>query len=222
METKEIMVKEAGIVQEATTLEVGNAAQYERAGGILCDIKALGKEIAGTFDPIIAKAHETHKEALASKKKHQDPLDKAERLIKTKMLAYAEAEREKAEAEKLRLEAIERKRIEDERLASAQEFSDVGLHEEAERFLDAPIVVKEAKVQAEPKVFGIGIKITYKAEVDDFKALVKSVAEGKTPIDALDPNYSVLNAWARKGPEEAPAIPGVRYVKESSMSARAS
>jgi hypothetical protein len=77
-------------------------------------IKAFQKEVDSTFDPIIERAHVTHKEALAQKKKHMDPLAEAEKRIKQLIgdyLTLVENERKK-EAE--RLAGIARKERETE------------------------------------------------------------------------------------------------------------
>jgi hypothetical protein len=48
----------------------------------------LRKEISGTFDPIIKKAHEAHKEAVAQKKRYTEPLDKADEFDRKALALY--------------------------------------------------------------------------------------------------------------------------------------
>ena len=59
-----------------------------------CLKKDLRAKIAETFDPIISKAHAAHKEAVGQKKKHDDPLEQAQRIIKGKMIVWAKKEAE--------------------------------------------------------------------------------------------------------------------------------
>jgi hypothetical protein len=198
METT-LEVRGAQIERTADELSIQDVMAYGTAGEVLKVIKSLRGQISETFDPIIQKAHQTHKEALQAKGKHEAPLDHAEKVIKGKVLEYIEKERERAAAEKARLEAAEQARIEDERLKTAQEFTDAGLPEEADRFLSAPVVVQPSKVEAEATLDGVHTMERATAEVVDFLALVRSVALGNTPSDCLATVPAVLNAWARAG-----------------------
>lgn len=213
METRTIAIRGAEIGEEAEELSIVTAKEYAAAGEILKTIKGLRAEISATFKPIIQKAHQTHKEALQAMGKHEAPLDHAEKVLKAKMLVYVEKERERAEAEKRQREAEERARIEDERLAAAQEFSEAGLADEADRFLAAPVVVPPVTVQAEAKLDGVHTMERTTAEVVDFPALVRAVTMGQVPIDCLAFVPAVLNAWARDGRE----VPGVKIVTTRSV-----
>jgi hypothetical protein len=201
------------IDREAVDLPIQTPGEYEAAGEILKTIKALRAEITATFRPIIQKAHQTHKEALQQLGQHEAPLDHAEKVLKAKMLVYVEKERERAEAEKRRQEDAERARIEDERLATAQEFAEAGLTDEADRFLTAPVVVPPVTVQAEAKLDGVHTMERKTAEVVDFMALIQAVAMGQVPIDCLAFVPAVLNAWARDGRE----VPGVKIAVARSI-----
>lgn len=213
MEARTIAIRGAEIDDEAADLVITAAPEYAAAGEILKTIKALRSEIAATFRPIIQKAHQTHKEALQQLGQHEAPLDHAEKVLKAKMLVYVEKERERAEAEKRQREAEERARIEDERLATAQEFAEAGLTDEADRFLTAPVVVPPVTVQAEAKLDGVHTMERKTAEVVDFMALVQAVAMGQVPIDCLAFVPAVLNAWARDGRE----VPGVKIAVARSI-----
>jgi len=212
----ELIVKGMDLQAQAKALEITTAETFEIAGGYLKALKALGKEVADTFKPVIAKAHEAHKSALEAMGKHQAPLDDAERALKGKMTVYVEKEREKARAEQNRLEAIERKRIEDERLAEAQEMANAGRADVADQMMDAPVVVAPIKVQAEPKLDGVHFSERARAELIDFPALIRAVAAGEVPAEAVIPNMTALNAWARAGRE----VPGVKIVIETIAAAR--
>jgi uncharacterized protein YajQ (UPF0234 family) len=212
----ELIVKGMDLQGQAKALEITTPETFEIAGGYLKAIKALGKEVGDTFKPVIAKAHEAHKAALEAMGKHQAPLDDAERALKGKMTVYVEAERAKARAEQARLEAIERKRIEDERIAEAQEMTESGRSDIADQMLDAPVVVAPVKVQAEIKLDGVHFSEKARADLVDLMALVKAVAAGTVPLEALSPNMPALNAWARAGRE----IPGVKIIIETIAAAR--
>lgn len=54
----------------------------------------------------------------------------------------------------------------------------------------------------------------WRAEVVDLLALVKAVAEGQVPVEALQPNAAFLDGHAARD-REALAVPGVRAVRAS-------
>ena len=102
------------VITRAKALTVSSDAELVIAKEVAQTIKAFQKEVDSTFDPIIERAHITHKEALAQKKKHMDPLEEAEKRIKQLIgdyLTLVENERKK-EAE--RLAGIARKERETE------------------------------------------------------------------------------------------------------------
>lgn len=110
---KEIEDKVATRVAEAILTKVIDQATLNLVGERLAVNKALQKEAAEIFDPVIAAAHESHKKAIGAKKKVTDPLTQEERLLKLAIDNFlAEQERiERARQEVLRIarEAEERR-----------------------------------------------------------------------------------------------------------------
>ncbi|MFH2075228.1 MAG: hypothetical protein ABIJ57_07770, partial [Pseudomonadota bacterium] len=103
------------IVAQANALVIRCQADLESAKDTISKIiKALKKEIDETFDIIISKAFSAHKEAVAQKKRHYEPLDAAERQIKQKMGSYLD------EQDRIRriLEQQQREQAERERQAA--------------------------------------------------------------------------------------------------------
>ena len=76
------------LVQKSNVLAIANRKEYDYAAGLLLNIKNLQYRISKTFDPIIKKAHETHKESLLQKNSLVKPLQEAEAFIKKTMLGY--------------------------------------------------------------------------------------------------------------------------------------
>jgi hypothetical protein len=109
-----IVKKVNPIIEQAGRLVVKCQADLETAKDLISNvIKALKKEMDDTFDGIIAKAHAAHKEAVAQKKRHYEPLEAAERQIKQKMGVYLD------EQDRLRREEEARQRQEAERIRAA-------------------------------------------------------------------------------------------------------
>ena len=76
------------VPEQAKEIIINSVESYGKAGDILLTIKQFRKKIDETFNPIIQKAHEAHKEALNQKKKVAKPLDDAEKLLKPKIANY--------------------------------------------------------------------------------------------------------------------------------------
>lgn len=68
---------------------------------------------------------------------------------------------------------------------------------------------------------GTSVRTNYSAQVDDLMELVKSVAEGKAPLEAIMANDKFLNAQAKAFKKAGPLYPGVTARADRSMSARA-
>jgi chemotaxis protein histidine kinase CheA len=119
----------------------------------------------------------------------------------------AEAERQKAEEERKKRLAVEqaaaksrsemeaaKRRAEEERLRIEAEANRQKEEAEAkEREAQNVIAVVEKEV---PKVEGMSVRKSWKAEVVDLAALVKEVAAGRTPLTCLEASESGCNKLA--------------------------
>jgi hypothetical protein len=225
-ETKELTTVEQ-IQRELPTLaeraramaQITDQPSFEKAGRFLVQIKDFRKKVEKAFGPVAKKAHETWKEAVALRKKVDDPLDGAEQEIKRAMgVYYAEQEHIRKEDEAW-IQAEMTKREEDARLGQAAELEKAGEGAAAQAVLDAPVVampITLPKAQAD----GISMKINWRVKVTNLRALVKAVAEGRADLGLIQANMMALNGMARalKG---TMTIPGVRAVSEMSVAARA-
>lgn len=158
----EVMKEVISIEDQAKALKIVSRETYIKAGELWKAIKAIRAKVAETFDGNIKKAHELHKSLVAEKKRHDGPLDEAERMVKRGMsdfdleqerirreeqarleaIARAEEEaRRKAEAE--RIEA-ERKAEEERLMAAAQAAEAAGDKQTADALAEAAIEVTEA------------------------------------------------------------------------------
>lgn len=220
LETQAIETRALSIPEEAKAINVTDDESFQKAGRILLIIKEVRKEIDATFDPIIKKAHESHKEAVAQKKKVDAPLIEAEGIIKPRLAAYHEEQERKRreEEEKTRAEAL--KKAEDDRLLDAVSAEQSGMTDLSDSILEGPayvptIVTPQSNVV---KMQGVSFRDSWKAEVFDMKALLKAVLDGRVPMNVIEVNTTVLNGLARslKGQIN---YPGVRTVCEKVTSA---
>lgn len=216
-ERTDIEAKALSLPEMARALVIKDQAGFERGGQVLKDIKAMRSEINDTFDPIIKKAHEAHKEAVAKKKQIEAPLLEAEGIVKNGLAAYHE------EQERIRLEAQrkaeeEAKKVaEEEQLAAALAAENDGCKEEAEAIINSPIALVRPIVPKAPTAApGVSFRQNYSAEVIDLRALLRAIAEGKVPIQAIEANMTFLNQQARSL-QTAFNFPGVRLIKTTNV-----
>ena len=101
--------KATDIVYQAGAFVVTNH-EHEQAGvEFIKGIKALKKEVESTFGPIKDKQYAAWKECVAQEKKHIEPLDAAERLVRGKVVAFQDNQERLRRAEEARLQEIARK-----------------------------------------------------------------------------------------------------------------
>jgi hypothetical protein len=219
LETKAIAAESGETLAVAQNFKITSAPQYEEAGEKLKGIKALSRKIDDTFDPHIKRAFEAHRSLVGEKKKHTDPLRTAEALLKTAMLGYQQAEEQKRR--EIEAKAQEAARKDRERLeAQAAKAAAKGKEERSAALqAAAAAVVAPMIAPTTPKVAGISMRTSYRAEVIDKMALVKAVAAGIVPLTAIDANMPFLNNQARAMKDEL-AYPGVKVVQETALASR--
>ena len=200
--------------QAVIQITVNDSETMKKANDFLVNIKTLRKEVAETFNPIIEKAHLTHKEAVAQKKRHEEPLKEAEQILKLRVSGYlAELEKKRREMERLLKEEEERiEREKAENLKKAQEAIESGdtktateLIEKSESVLPTVEVPRE-----EPLPEDTQIRKIWKWEVTDLNAV---------PREFLVPDNAKITKEVRALKEKA-KIPGIRIYQESSVAVR--
>jgi hypothetical protein len=199
------------------SLVVVDQASYDLATEKSAICAARIKTIEGYYNPRIKQADELHKGLISDKKQLSTPWATMKAILDGRTTTWYNAAKEKAEEDKRKAEAIARQIAEDAALKTAQALQDAGLQSAAEEVLTAPVVAAKVEVAGPIKAKGTYYQTLYSAECVDLMALVKSVAEGKTPICYLKADDVALNGWARstKGAE---AIPGVEVKVERKQS----
>ena len=214
-----LVVDSGAVVEQALTfpdkaraLTIADPASYQSACDFLKGIKSLRTEIAETFEPHIKRAHESHKALLKEKADAEAPLAEAERIVKSALVTYDQAEEHKRRAEAARLQEELRQQEEERRLAEAVELEAAGEQAEAEALIDAPVFVPTVAVApSTPKVSGISYRETWSANVTDLGALVMYVAQHPQFAGLLLANIPALNGQARslKGQMQIPGVEAV-------------
>ncbi len=127
-QTQEVSTRALSIIDQGKAVVIKTTDDYRIAGGVWATIKGVMKQVDDSFDPIISKAHQAHKEAVAQKAKIYDPLKAVYVSVKGLMSSW-DAEQERIRlAEQRRLEEIARKAEEERLLQEA-----IAAEEEAKR-----------------------------------------------------------------------------------------
>lgn len=219
-------------LQTAANLMVLTNEDYDAAGNARKGIKYTIKQIGDYWSPKKDQAFQLHKSLVAAEKEMLEPLNKADKLIESRMLDYrreveyqrmeAERERQRIIAEQRRLEEEARKKAEEaqrlvEEAQQKDELDDDDVEilrmaqteaVEAEQAVVAPV---EVYVPQQAKTQGISVRKTWKARVvADYKVPVAVAGITIRPID-----QSALNKLAALSEGKA-ECPGVEFYQEES------
>lgn len=212
------------IPDEARMILVRDPIGMAKANSFFLVIRGLRKKIDDTFDPIISKAHEAHKEAINQKKKIEEPLIIASNWLNVQMTAYKQDQDRlrREEEEKLRLAAtqieMERRKAEEaRRMEEAAALEQVGAKEEAEQIMaeiiqetEAPIIVAPPPpVTPKVETRGMAMQTTWTFEI---------VNEGLIPRQYLTPDMVKIGGIVRALKENT-NIPGIKIVSQTKMKA---
>lgn len=218
-DTQEVVSLAIPVPDQAKAIAIIDDASLQRGNELLLTVKDIRKKIAETFDPIISKAFQAHRAAVGAKKDAEAPLVEAEGILKPSIARYV-AERERKRREKEERQRKEAERIAQEQaLAAAVEAEEAGASEqEVQAIVEAPVYVSPPVTPPAPKLSGVSIRKVVKFEVMDLRALVKAVAAGQVPIEAIQANTTVIGAQARSL-RTSLRWPGVRVYEEDSVAA---
>lgn len=215
------------VVDQARNLTVRDGDDYEMACTFLTLVANRKRQVEETFDPIVRKAHETHKEAVAQKKKFMDPLLLAEGEVKLKVARWRNEQERLRQAKEARLQAEAKRQADEQALQEAAHLAAAGESDLADMRLTeaaaapAPVVVLESSV---PKAEGIAARKDWKwryqvGETATLRELVKAAAADERFLPFLMVKETEITATAKRQKDLA-RIPGVEVYPEDSVSVR--
>lgn len=219
--TEQTLGREVTLVERnAMSVVIANDADYEAAAEITRSVKQTQKKVKDYWEPLRASTYKAYQDVMAKKKQMTDPLDKAEKILKSKIAAYAaQKERERREKEEAARKAAQAEM--DRKLAEA------AAAEKAGDVLGAEMAMAEAEIMDDaaasiivgtkaPKVEGMSTTKTW---------VIKNIEASKVPIDIagivirpVDEKAVLALIKATKG---AVKIPGIEYEETVSVSIRA-
>lgn len=212
---KSVEQRSLDAVGKSVGFVIKNNEQNLKAAELVKGIQLLKKEICDTFDPIITKAHATHKEACAKKAKFYVPLKDAEFGYKNKMIAFdnlMEAERKKEE-DRLRNIADKKTEALKEKAVDALKNGD---EKKAEKFTQkAADVLTPAVAPKHEKPESASFIIYYEAHIINRFEIPRKLSG----IELMIPDVKAIDKLVNvsKGTIK---IPGVQILQRKRMTSR--
>lgn len=166
------------VEQQAEAVQIATNEQYESAATILKNIKESRQKFIDFFAPAKKAAAAAHKAICANEKSCTDPCDKAESIIKSKMLTYQrriEAERKAQEEEQRKAQQAEADKLLAE-AAKAEEQGDTLQATVNMAMAEQMASIKPAVQVVAPKVSGVSTKKVWKVNITDERAVPSYIA----------------------------------------------
>lgn len=216
------------VVSQAQQLTIKSPEDYEDACVFLQLIAGRKKLVDEAFDPIVKKAHETHKEACGQKKKHMDPLVMAELTTKGKVRTYIDEQERIRKADEIRLAAEAKATADAAAMAEAELLAASGDNELADLVLEnaanapAPVTIVQSYV---PKFSGVSSRSNWTfryrvGELEALRELVQAAAKDDNLLAYLQHRESAIRGVV-KAQKKLTSIPGIEAYDEGSVSVRA-
>jgi len=198
----------------AGEIVVKDAMTYQMAGETWKSLTALEKKIKAYWEDDVTTALKLHRSLVAKRDAMLIPVGEQKNSLRIGMKTFEDEQERIRRAEQARLEEEARKAAEEAALAQAVALEMNGHKAAAEAVIAAPVVAPAVYVQkTTPTGFGNATRRTWGAEVTDLMALVKAVAAGIVPIQAIEANTVFLGQQVR-ALKSALQYPGVRAVEK--------
>lgn len=207
--------------QELGALVITDQQTYDKATTALLEASSWVKSATSWFADFVKPSYAAYQAALGKQKAVIDPVKTQIGIIKDAVLRYDREQETLRRQQQAEAEAAERKRVEDEKLADAQQLHDQGAPAEViDEVLSEPVFTAPVYVPATyAKASGVSMRDNWKAEVTDIDAFIKACAKDKNLRGLLTINQPALNAMA-KAQKERLDIAGVRAYNDKVVAAR--
>ena len=216
----EVLDREASLIERrAEGVPVTNDVEFDSAGGLLKEIKQMQKKVKEYWEPLRAKAKAAYDDVLSRKKEMLDPLEAAEKTLKTKMGAYSDEKNRKARMQEEAMRLLARQEMErklEEAAAAEAEGDAVGAEFALAEAEVMEGVASSSVIRAKPpKADGVSRSRTWEiVEVDSSMVPVNFGGEEIRPVD-LKAVMRIIKA--SKGTVQ---IPGIKYEEKTTISVR--
>jgi hypothetical protein len=193
--------KSIAVIETCKTVTIQDNAQYDYWLNYGREVKTVAKKIEEFFKPLKTKAKEAHQAIVDAEKAKLKPLNLAESVIKTALLAYDNIRAQRAQDEANRLQAQLKEQAEQQILETAAAREAAGDKDGAEALLNSQVYIPPVSVVAEPKGEGLSYRTDTKFEITDPNLI---------PREFLMPDEKCIQAQGDKFGTAA-NVPGVRF-----------
>jgi len=203
------------VLDSARACKIKTQDQYEAVAAELQRIAALKKQVEAERVGITGHIDSAKKAVQQFFKGPAEFLADAEKLLKDAMAAYLQD---------LEVKAAKKAAATTDKVAELYDQADAaqraGDHAGATKLRARAARLGTLNAAPDTKVDGIAASDTYSAQVADLMELVKAIAKGKAPIEAISANESWLNKQAQQLKHDF-KLPGVQLVPGKRIAARA-
>ena len=218
----ELKEQSTGVLSWSQSLVVATKTDADTAMTRLSELKGIRKKWCDYWKPLKDAAKAAHSAICAKENEGTAIIDQAEGFVKSKVLAWQQAERAKAydAQRKAQAAADEAARRERERLE--KEAARLKTPEKKQERLEqaaavaAPVISVAAPVV---EACGSGVRTTWKAECVDMAELIKAAVPGSLAASFLVFDQKAADAFAR-ATKGATKVAGVAFKPVESLSVR--
>lgn len=226
---------EQALIDKAKTHQVQDAESYRIAAETVRGLKQLSDTVEGFYEHALKPLRLVGNAIRDWKTTQLDTLKVTREALDARAIAWKQDEERKEREERERAQAEERRKAEAEQLRRAQELQAQAkasnnpdmkraLKTEAQSILATPVTPTAVTVPKRvPTTSGYSTRTYYSAVLDDeaggLMALVKAVAEGREPLEAVCANQAYANQRATDQKDNF-QMPGFKLVKRTGSSTR--
>ncbi len=206
------------LVHDAT---IDTREDYESYSAYGQTLHALEKKIkldcnGTTSDPgFIMLLDRAHKKAVEFRDKHLLPIQKARATLASKLAGWFTYEQNRVREEQVKVEQRAREEEAARIKAEGGGKRDVAAILSGKTAIPTPVIAQPEQIK------GVSMRQDWDAEVVDLLGLVKAVASGRVPVEAILPNTKFLRSQA-KAMKGNLKYPGVRAVARETTAFRSS
>lgn len=201
-------------IESNKIIMVNDNNDLTKAMACIKGIKGMQNKVKESYDPIIDKAHASHKEAISQRDRWLKPLLDIEKKFKDAILVFNKRMQEeqnerirKANEEMANKAEEEKQRLLSQAKATEDAWDKDELQEKAQSIV--PIICEAPKKAIDQD--GLIIRKTWKAKVIDINLVPKLYL-------IIEADMQALNKYAREYREIT--LPGVEFYEESSVASR--
>lgn len=212
--------QEASVIERrADGVSIVSDEDFANAAKLLKDIKQMQKRVKDYWEPMRVNAKSAYDEVLSHKKEMLDPLEAAEKTIKSKMGAYSDEKNRIAREREAAMRKMAKQEM-DRKIAEAANAEAEGDYAGAEFAMAEAEVMEDMSMNAgshsvKVKVDGVSQSKTY--EIVEVDSASVPVYFGGVEIRPVDLKAIMRIIKESKGTVQ---IPGIKYEEKTSISVR--